>query len=100
MTMLRTCRPNSLKLYDVGTADIGKHTHHALCIVICVFANAGLAGSLQKQMIFAVVQKGETMDDDRCYECTGYGDDYYYDEDTGEYVSACDECPYAERWEA
>ena len=39
------------------------------------------------------------MDDDRCYECTGDGDDYYYDEDTGEYVSACDGCPYAERQE-
>ncbi|MBQ1779397.1 MAG: hypothetical protein IIZ93_14685 [Acidaminococcaceae bacterium] len=37
------------------------------------------------------------MDDDRCYECTGDGDDYYYDEDTGEYVHACNECPYAER---
>lgn len=32
-------------------------------------------------------------DDDRCYECTGYGDDYYLD-DNGEWVSACDECPY------
>ncbi|MBQ1779396.1 MAG: hypothetical protein IIZ93_14680 [Acidaminococcaceae bacterium] len=48
-------------------------------------------------MTFAVRQKGEKMDDDKCYECTGYGDDYYYDEDTGEYVHACDECPYAER---
>lgn len=28
-----------------------------------------------------------------CYECTGYGDDYYYDKDTGEYVKACDNCP-------
>lgn len=26
--------------------------------------------------------------DDWCYECTGYGDDYYYD-DNGEIVSAC-----------
>ena len=34
--------------------------------------------------------------DDRCYECTGYGDDYYYDEDRGEWVSACDDCIYAE----
>ena len=34
------------------------------------------------------------MDDDRCYECEGYGDDYYYDEDTDEWVSACDDCPY------
>ena len=26
-----------------------------------------------------------------CYECTGYGDDYYFDED-GDLVSACSEC--------
>ena len=31
-------------------------------------------------------------DDDYCYECKGYGDDYYIDEN-GELVSACDECP-------
>ena len=30
---------------------------------------------------------------DRCYECEGYGDDYYTDEN-GELVSACDDCPY------
>ena len=28
---------------------------------------------------------------DVCYECTGYGDDYYYDDD-GELVCACDGC--------
>lgn len=26
-----------------------------------------------------------------CYECSGYGDDYYLNDD-GELVSACDEC--------
>ena len=31
--------------------------------------------------------------DDRCYECTGYGDDYYLDEND-EWVSACTDCPY------
>ena len=31
---------------------------------------------------------------DICYECTGYGDDWYTDQETGEQVSACDECPY------
>lgn len=30
---------------------------------------------------------------DKCYECTGYGDDYYTDED-GELVSACENCSY------
>lgn len=32
-------------------------------------------------------------DADRCYECSGYGDDYYVDEN-GELVSACDDCPF------
>lgn len=30
---------------------------------------------------------------DWCYECGGYGDDYYIDDD-GELVSSCDTCPY------
>lgn len=35
----------------------------------------------------------DTWDDyDWCYECTGYGDDYSYDDD-GELVSNCDNCP-------
>lgn len=29
---------------------------------------------------------------DYCYECSGYGDDYYVDED-GELVCRCPECP-------
>ena len=32
-------------------------------------------------------------DDDRCYECGGYGDDYSYDEN-GDLVSNCDDCPH------
>ena len=34
--------------------------------------------------------------DDCCYECTGYGDDYYYDEETHDLVCACAEtvCPH------
>lgn len=34
-------------------------------------------------------------DNDRCYECTGYGDDYYVDEN-GELVCACDGCWFNE----
>lgn len=30
---------------------------------------------------------------DRCYECGGYGDDYYTDDD-GNLDKACDDCPY------
>lgn len=34
-----------------------------------------------------------------CYECTGYGDDYYVDED-GELRCACDDCSMNEdNWE-
>lgn len=35
----------------------------------------------------------EDENNDHCYECTGYGDDYRLDED-GEWVSACTDCPY------
>lgn len=38
------------------------------------------------------------MSDDRCYECGGYGDDYYYDEGKDAYVKSCDDCPYNETW--
>lgn len=31
-------------------------------------------------------------DYDRCYECRGYGDDYYFDNNS-ELICACDECP-------
>lgn len=40
------------------------------------------------------VEFQEPEDDDHCYECGGYGDDYSYDEETGELVSNCDNCPY------
>lgn len=36
-------------------------------------------------------------EDDYCYECTGYGDDYYLDDD-GELVSSCPGCPF-NKWE-
>lgn len=28
-----------------------------------------------------------------CYECTGYGDDYYIDDD-GILICSCDDCPF------
>jgi len=53
----------------------------------------------------SVIVKGMKMPKD-CRECifqnfgcTGYGDDYYYDEETGEDVKACDGCPWNEDWE-
>lgn len=30
---------------------------------------------------------------DYCYECGGYGDDYGFDEKTGEWKSKCKDCP-------
>ena len=35
-------------------------------------------------------------DAEHCYECEGYGDDYYEDEN-GELVSACEDCPFSPR---
>lgn len=32
-------------------------------------------------------------EEDHCYECTGYGDDYFIN-DEGELESACPTCPY------
>ena len=32
------------------------------------------------------------VDHDRCYECTGYGDDWVWSEDEQKYVRACDDC--------
>lgn len=32
-------------------------------------------------------------DDDYCYECTGYGDDYFENED-GELECRCFDCPF------
>lgn len=42
----------------------------------------------------AMEQKGERsmIDYDVCYECSGYGDDYYVDDD-GNLVSNCTNCP-------
>lgn len=40
----------------------------------------------------------EFRDDyDHCYECTGYGDNYSFDDD-GELVCNCGDCPYNQVW--
>ena len=36
---------------------------------------------------------------DICYECTGYGDDYYIN-DEGELECACDTCPFSPSFNA
>ena len=62
---------------------------------------ARLQGALAK-MVYDIAKKdlrvlrhqnrGDDMDElDICYECEGYGDDYYIDEN-GDLVCACDDC--------
>lgn len=34
---------------------------------------------------------GRVMNEERCYECTGYGDDWYRNEN-GEWIHRCQEC--------
>lgn len=43
-------------------------------------------GNLYKEMI-------QMYDHDYCYECSGYGDDYYVDDD-GELQCRCETCPF------
>lgn len=38
------------------------------------------------------------MDDDYCYECTGYGDDYFIN-DEGELECRCPTCPLNPMWD-
>ena len=38
--------------------------------------------------------ENSSYDPEYCYECTGYGDDYYEDEN-GELISACDTCIFS-----
>ena len=53
-------------------------------------------GSFLDDNFYDVIDEEEDYDPwddyDWCYECTGYGDDYSYDDD-GELVSNCDNCP-------
>ena len=61
---------------------------------------AELLTGITQRMTFAVEQRGEAMRppyDDYCYECCGYGDDYYIDDD-GELKCRCPECPFND-WE-
>ena len=45
------------------------------------------------------VETYELEELDSCEECTGYGDDYYFDED-GEIVLRCPTCSFNKnRWE-
>lgn len=53
---------------------------------------------IEKSATDKMVDEMNDFDDyyeDHCYECTGYGDDYYVDDD-GELVCACDECCFNE----
>jgi hypothetical protein len=48
-------------------------------------------------MIISKEPGSDEFYDDYCYECTGYGDDYSFDSEAGEYVRNCDDCPYNDR---
>lgn len=45
------------------------------------------------------IDPSDYFDDDYCYECQGYGDDYQVDED-GDWVCMCDSCVHnSNNWE-
>ena len=48
---------------------------------------------MAKHTIAELQQRQAIMSQERCYECRGYGDDYYLDEN-GDLVNACAECPF------
>lgn len=43
-------------------------------------------------------KKMNEMDDDCCYECAGYGDDYFIN-DEGELECCCPTCPMNPMWD-
>lgn len=51
-----------------------------------------LKSSYDQKEIDEIIDERERAE--RCYECTGYGDDYYVDPKTGELVSSCETCPF------
>lgn len=42
---------------------------------------------------FLDLMRDDMTDYEICYECTGYGDDYHWDEEKEELVCSCDNCP-------
>lgn len=38
-------------------------------------------------------------DPDYCYECSGYGDDWYYSAEIDDLVCACDNCPFCKYYD-
>lgn len=51
-----------------------------------------LKSHYNQEEIYEILNERENAE--RCYECTGYGDDYYTDSETGELISNCDTCPF------
>ena len=51
-----------------------------------------LKSSYNQEEIDEIITERENAE--HCYECTGYGDDYYTDPETGELISSCDTCPF------
>lgn len=51
-----------------------------------------LKSSYGQKEINEIIDERERAE--RCYECTGYGDEYYVDPETGDLVSSCETCPF------
>lgn len=58
-----------------------------------VFAILELLGKATTAPTVAHEWTVSRMDDDFCYECTGYGDDYFINDD-GELECYCPQCPF------
>lgn len=63
---------------------------------VIVRKTEGIKDGTLEHMTRIMRQGGETTmydDPDFCNDCSGIGDDYYFDEN-GELVNACEDCPY------
>ena len=79
----------------LGEHYVDWHTEDGECGLTLMFKNANEEFDIiiKKRIDNEYEEDYDHWDDyDWCYECTGYGDDYSYDDD-GELVSNCDNCP-------
>lgn len=76
--------------YVVDNCNCSEETKNLL-VMVNESQKEAINASAEELMAF--LEENESYDADYCYECTGYGDDYYFDDD-GNMVCACDECPF------
>ena len=65
-------------------------------IILQMAVAVSATASWERRQSIEVKSMDDWDDYDRCYECRGYGDDYYYDAETDDWVSACTNCPFNE----